>query len=133
MNTTQRNHTFEPVVDLDSDLFCGLFNQLSLVCYQQNLLALWNYDGAAVQNLTLEAVIDKLNKTTINPTTGHSIDFVKALGGVRRNGAGVVLSATSLLLNFPVNNTIQEIREYDKFDIFGNKDWVRICRILMAH
>jgi hypothetical protein len=59
-----------------------------------------------------------------SPSTGHDTDFVKFLGGIHKNSTGHIVSATSLLVQFPVNNTITEIHNQSEFNFFGNKDWV---------
>jgi hypothetical protein len=65
LNVSAKKHPFEPVVDLDPTLFCGMLDQLQLECFQENLVALWKYDAEIVQQLSLEDVIETINKTTI--------------------------------------------------------------------
>ena len=64
---------------------------------QENLVELWRFDEDKIAQLTKEQIIKAINKTVISPVSGHASEFYNLLGGVKRNAAGEIISAKSVL------------------------------------
>lgn len=124
--TNKHGRPFNPSIDLNPILYCGLINNLPLGCMTQNILELWKFDDVRIGELTKEDILRSLNTTKISPTSGHDTDFVQLLGGVTRNSSGHIVSATSMLSHWMVYVNFTDVDH----DIIGNsagtEDWVII-------
>ncbi|KXJ79597.1 hypothetical protein RP20_CCG000345 [Aedes albopictus] len=113
-----------PSVDLPSFMFCPLINRLPVGCLERSILELWKFDREVIGNLTKEQIVDKLNRTTISPVTGHTIDFSELLGGVQRDWTGRIVSATALYSNWMVHVNYSEVDSDVSGNAAGTEDWV---------
>ena len=105
-------------------MFCPLINRLPVGCLERSILELWKFDREVIGNLTKEQIVDKLNRTTISPVTGHTIDFSELLGGVQRDWTGRIVSATALYSNWMVHVNYSEVDSDVSGNAAGTEDWV---------
>lgn len=60
-------------------------------------MELWKNDKSKISQLSKEDIVKALNKTTVGPISGHETQFSSLLGGIRRNRAGEIITAKSVL------------------------------------
>lgn len=120
----KRSKPFNPVIDLDPIIFCGIVDQLPLGCLQHNILELWNFNENKINNLTKEDILNALARTNVSATTGHETDFNSLLGGVERNASGHIVSATGLLSHWMVYVNFANVNHDKIGNSAGTEDWV---------
>ncbi|CAB3372453.1 Hypothetical predicted protein [Cloeon dipterum] len=103
----------DPSVALGDSIYCAFIEALERKCLERTLLDLWSYNRSAIQSLTKEGILEKLNKTRVSPVFGHPMDYVPLLGGVERNASGVIVSAKSLLTFWVVHVNFSNV-DYEK-------------------
>lgn len=124
--TTKRPRPFNPSVDLHQAIFCGFINHLPMGCMLQNLLELWDFNGATIESLTKDDILNALNGKNISMTTGHEGDFQRLLSGVERNETGHIVAATGLLSHWMIYVNFSEINHEKVGNMAGTEDWVSI-------
>ncbi|XP_035775946.1 NPC1-like intracellular cholesterol transporter 1 [Anopheles albimanus] len=112
------------VIDIPSFLFCPILEKLEKGCYGSSLLELWKYDREKINNLTKEEIVDRLNKTTVSPVTGHTVEFSALLGDVQRDWSGRIVSAGSLVTHWYVHVNFTEVDADVSGNAAGTEDWV---------
>lgn len=115
---------FNPSVDLFTGLYCNIINSFPLGCYQQNMLEIWDFDAATIQNLTVEDILEAVNTVHLSATTGHQMNFSLLLGDIKRNEAGDIISAGSLLTQWYVHVNFSEVDQERHGNIAGTENWV---------
>lgn len=99
-----------------------MIDMLSQGCYQENFLELWNLNDDIIRNLSQDDILLALNRTKINPRTGHVTDFQHLLGNTERNDTGQIVSAKSLLTNWMVYVNFADAEKIG--NDAGTEDWV---------
>lgn len=117
---------FDPSVDLNPTIYCGIIENLPMGCLMQNILEIWNFDENIIANLTKEDIINALNVTTISASSGHESDFVSLLGGIKRNSTGHIISATALKSHWMVYINFLNIDHNKIGNDAGTEDWVSV-------
>uniref|UniRef100_A0AAG5CW11 SSD domain-containing protein n=2 Tax=Anopheles atroparvus TaxID=41427 RepID=A0AAG5CW11_ANOAO len=115
---------FTPVIDVPSFLFCPMVERLAVGCYGSSLLELWKYNRTTIAGLSKEEIVDKLNRTTISPMTGHTVQFAELLGDVQRDWSGRIVSAGSLVTHWFVHVNFSEVDSDVSGNAAGTEDWV---------
>lgn len=100
-----------------------MIDMLSRGCYQENFLELWNLNEDIIRTLSKDDIVLALNRTRINPRTGHVTDFVHLLGGVERNESGHIVLAKSLVTHWMVYVNFADTSRVG--NDAGTEDWVR--------
>lgn len=115
---------FNPSVDLNPTVYCGIIENLQMGCLMENLLEIWNFDENIIGNLTKSDILDAINSTTISAASGHESNFVGLLGGIKRNSSGHIISATALMSHWMVYLNFSNIDHDKTGNAAGTEDWV---------
>jgi hypothetical protein len=115
---------FNPSVDVDPSIYCGIYRKFPLGCLQQSFVELWNYDKDVIMKLSREEIIKALNDTKINPMTGHDLDLLPLLGGVEYDENGAIISAKAIRSNFMLYVNFSDTDSEKVGNIAGTEDWV---------
>lgn len=116
---------FKSEGSLFQGLYCGIINSFPLNCYQQNLLELWNFNRSAIQNLTVEDILNTINTVDTSLTTGHKMNATNLLGDIKRDDAGLIIGAGSLITQWFVHVNFSEVDHEKHGNIAGTENWVR--------
>lgn len=119
-----KERPFQPSIDLNPFVYCALIDTLPLGCMSESLLDLWNHDAERIRRLTVDDIRDTLNRTTVNPVTGHDTDFTHLLGDVRRNASGHIVGAGALLTHWMVYVNFTAVDHKKIGNLAGTEDWV---------
>lgn len=114
---------FEPLLNIDMKQYCEIVNGLPTGCMRENFLELWKSNDEKIKNLTKAEIIAKLNRTDVNPETGHAADFLSHLGGIKRNREGLVIGAKSLLTSWMLHINFTEVDSTKLGNMAGTEDW----------
>lgn len=117
---------FNPSVDLNPTVYCGIIESLPMGCLMQNLLEIWRFDENIIGNLTKQDILNAINLTTISASSGHDSDFVGLLGGIKRNSSGHIISATALMSHWMVYLNFSMVDHDTTGNDAGTEDWVRL-------
>uniref|UniRef100_A0A182SL45 SSD domain-containing protein n=1 Tax=Anopheles maculatus TaxID=74869 RepID=A0A182SL45_9DIPT len=101
-----------------------MLERLELGCYGSSLLELWKYNQTVMAGLSKEEIVDKLNRTTVSPMTGHTVQFAELLGDVKRDWSGRIVSAGSLVTHWFVHVNFSEVDSDVSGNAAGTEDWV---------
>lgn len=127
-NASQTTSLAEGLFKSDNTLFqgiyCGIINSFPLNCYQQNLLELWNFNREVIQNLTVEDILRTINTVDTSMTTGHKMNATNLLGDIKRNEAGEIIGAGSLITQWFVHVNFSEVDHEKHGNIAGTENWV---------
>lgn len=115
---------FNPSVDLNPIVYCGIIENLPMGCLVENLLEIWNFDANIIGNLTKDDILNAINVTTISAASGHESDFIGLLGGIVRNASGHIISATALMSHWMVYLNFSDIDHDKTGNAAGTEDWV---------
>lgn len=113
----------DPTLWIDDEFYCGFLNKFSLTCLQYNILDLWSSNLGSITNITQEDIINKINTVSVNPISGHSMNYTKLLGGVKYNRTGQIVSAEALLFTWytVVNMSDEDMNEAG--NLVGTEEW----------
>ncbi|KRT78479.1 Hedgehog receptor [Oryctes borbonicus] len=75
---------------------CDLLDFLANTCMEQNILELWDYKEKAIEKITKEDILEKVNRYKRHPVFSNLIIYEDLLGGIVRNKSGHIISATHL-------------------------------------
>lgn len=64
--TAKRPRPFNPSVDLHQCIFCGFINNLPMGFMLNNLLELWDFNGATINSLTKDDILNAVNGKNIS-------------------------------------------------------------------
>lgn len=115
---------FKSEDNLFQGIYCGIINSFPLNCYQQNLLELWNFNRDIIGNLTVEDILHTVNTLDTSLTTGHKMNASHLLGDIRRNEAGEIIGAGSLITQWFVHVNFSEVDHEKHGNIAGTENWV---------
>ncbi|KAG4072065.1 hypothetical protein HA402_015564 [Bradysia odoriphaga] len=117
------NKPFNPSVDLNPTVYCGIIENLPNGCLLENLLEIWNFDEQIIGNLTKDDILNAINSTTISPYSGHESNFVRLLGGTKRNSSGHIVAATALMSHWFVYLNFSNVDHENAGNAAGTEDW----------
>ncbi|CAG9795150.1 unnamed protein product [Diatraea saccharalis] len=120
------NDYSDPTFWIDDDFYCGFLNSFQMSCLQNNILDLWHSNPATIANLTKHDIVSKINKVKINPVTGHPLDYIQLLGGIKRDENGDVVTANSILLTWYTEVNMSSIDVNEVGNLVGTEDWVSV-------
>lgn len=121
MNSTKR--PLNPIIDLDSEMYCEIVNSLPKGCMQESILELYNFDALKLDRVKKYEIIEALNKTKFSPYSGHKKEFISLLGGIERDSNGKVISATSILSRYMLHVNYSEHDSNKLGNTAGTEDW----------
>lgn len=52
-----------------AEVFCDIIDDLEDACFENNILEIWNYNEAVVNNLSQEDILNAINRATISELT----------------------------------------------------------------
>lgn len=122
---TTANKPFNPSVDLNPAVYCGIIETMPNGCYLKNLLEIWNFDEQIIGNLTKDDILNAINVTTISAYSGHESNFVDLLGGIERNASGHIVAATAMMSHWFVYLNFSNVDHDQSGNAAGTEDWVR--------
>ncbi|CAF4815009.1 unnamed protein product [Pieris macdunnoughi] len=111
---------------VDDEFYCGFLEAFQLTCLKYNILDLWRNDPDLIRNASEHEIIEKINKVKLNPVSGHPTDFVKMLGGVKRDKSGKIVSAKSVLISWYMNVNMTAVNLDEVGNLMGTEDWVSL-------
>lgn len=128
--TTRKQHKdhkkdkkpFCPSIDLDPEFYCSLISDLPLGCMQENMLELFKFDVAKLENMDKNDIIDLINSTKQSPWSGHEVDFEHLLGGTERDDEGRIVAANSLLIHYMLYVNFSESDSNKVGNLAGTED-----------
>lgn len=103
--------------------YCAIIEKLPLGCMRDNFLDLWKSNYQRIANLSKLEIVSKLNRTDVNPKTGHEANFISLLGGIERSPDGQVTSAKSLLSSWMLHINFTEVDSNKLGNMAGTEDW----------
>ncbi|XP_066996696.1 patched domain-containing protein 3 isoform X2 [Anabrus simplex] len=113
---------FDPSIVLPLGMYCAIVNSLETACLERSLLELWKYDTDELESVTPQRIREDLNKT-ISPVLGHPVNFTHLLGGIKRNEAGEIVSAASLLSQYMIHVNFSAVNLDETGNGAGTADW----------
>jgi Niemann-Pick C1 protein len=120
------NDFADPTFWIGDDFYCGFLNTFQMSCLQYNILDLWSNNLDLISNLSKHDIVTKINNAKTDPVTGHPLDYVKLLGGVKYDGNGDVVSANSVILTWYTDVDMASIDINDVGNLVGTEDWVSV-------
>lgn len=115
---------FNPSVDLNPTLYCGLIDNLPTGCLTKSLLEIWDFDENIIGNLTKGEIVNAINTITISASSGHESDFIGLLGGIRRNTSGHIVAANALMSHWMVYLNFSMVDHDKTGNAAGTEEWV---------
>ncbi|KAJ7386392.1 Patched domain-containing protein 3 [Desmophyllum pertusum] len=77
--------------------------RLGPVCFTNGLLELWSFDEAAINGLTKEDILKKINQPTIiSPVTKKRFVLSQYLGGIERNSTNHIVKAEATSMSYGI-------------------------------
>lgn len=110
----------------DDEFYCSFLEEFQMVCLEYNLINLWKNQADLIDNTTKHEIVTKVNTIKTNPMTGHPVDYIKMLGGVKRDESGDVVSANSMLLTWYTQVNMSQVDINEVGNLLGTEDWVTI-------
>ena len=77
-----------------------------------------------IQNLTVEDILRTINTVDTSMTTGHKMNATNLLGDIKRNEAGEIIGAGSLITQWFVHVNFSEVDHEKHGNIAGTENWV---------
>lgn len=109
---------FDPSVVFYPDEYCPIVEQMPLACFETSLLEMFAIRGkfteeseAAIENLTQEELIFKLNTIDKSGVFLHQRDYSKYLGQVERNSTGHIVKAKATFIRWFGKANVTEIKQ----------------------
>ncbi|XP_011688297.1 PREDICTED: uncharacterized protein LOC105450244 [Wasmannia auropunctata] len=94
---SKSNQTFdEPVVHVDSNIYCSIIESLRKGCLLFSILDIWDFDSAKIAKDSTEEIITKINTVKVSPTLGYTINFSELLGNVTLDEKNRIIAATAI-------------------------------------
>lgn len=121
-----------PAVDWDTANFCQAVEYLPLGCHQDSLIELWRYDHKDIDNLQLVDVVEAVNGTKVSKVTGFNLNIVPLLGDVRRDKAGKIIGAGSVLSHWYLHVNMSDVDHDVTGNSAGVESWVMILLSLSS-
>lgn len=122
------NKPFNPSVDLNPTVYCGIIENLPRGCLLENLLELWNFDEQIIGNLTKDDILNAIDSTAISAYSGHHSNFSELLGDIKRNSSGHIVAASALMSHWFVYLNFSNVDHDNAGNAAGTEDWVRMGR-----
>uniref|UniRef100_A0A1Y1JZP0 SSD domain-containing protein n=1 Tax=Photinus pyralis TaxID=7054 RepID=A0A1Y1JZP0_PHOPY len=117
---------FDPSVYLSTSTYCKLLESFDNVCFERNLLQLWNFDERKLNKLTKQDILDKIDKYKIDPILGNLKNYEDLLGGIVRNETGHIVSATSLHTLYMAYVNFSAVDMDQAGNMAGTADWASL-------
>ncbi|XP_043281988.1 NPC intracellular cholesterol transporter 1-like [Venturia canescens] len=118
--------TFDPSLDLSTDLYCPIVNSLPKGCLLLSILDIWDFDSVLIKNQTQDDIINKFNSAKTSPTLGHPMNFTDLLGGVTRDEGGRVIGATAVETLWMVHINFSDVKMNESGNDAGTADWITV-------
>ena len=91
------------------DRYCDIVKELEIKCFEQSLLEIWNYDENLLTELTTEDIISAIKRYDRSPYFGYAFEYTSLLGGMKYNSQHELVSASSIMYNFPTTVDLDQI------------------------
>jgi len=73
------------------------------VCLTNGLLELWSFDEAAINSLTKEDILNKVNQPSLtSPVTNKRFVLSQYLGGIKRNSTDHIVEAEAMSMSYGI-------------------------------
>ena len=92
------------------DRYCDIVKGLKIKCFEQSLLEIWNYDEDLLIGLTTEDIISAIKRYDRSPYFGYAFEYTSLLGGMKYNSQHELVSASSIMYNFPTTVDLDQIK-----------------------
>ncbi|XP_031339796.1 protein patched homolog 3-like isoform X2 [Photinus pyralis] len=117
---------YDPSVLLGSSAYCRMLQSFDKVCFERNLLQLWDFDEGQLAQLTKQDIVDKIDEFKIDPILGNLKNYEDLLGGIVRNESGHVISASSLHTFYMVYVNFSSVDMDQVGNMAGTADWASL-------
>ncbi|KAK5643298.1 hypothetical protein RI129_007143 [Pyrocoelia pectoralis] len=117
---------FDPSVILSPSAYCKMLESFDSICFERNLLQLWNFDESKLNKLTKQDILDKIDKFKIDPILGNLKNYEDLLGGIVRNETGHIVTATSLHTLYMVYVNFSSVDMDQAGNMAGTADWASL-------
>ncbi|KAF5289919.1 hypothetical protein FQA39_LY14928 [Lamprigera yunnana] len=118
--------TLDPSTIFNTATYCNMLERLDKVCFENNLLQLWDFDEQKINSLTKQEILNKVHKHKIDPVLGNLRNYERLLGGVQRNKSGHIISARSLHAHYTVYVNFSAVDMDKAGNMAGTADWASV-------
>ncbi|KAK4886579.1 hypothetical protein RN001_002850 [Aquatica leii] len=118
--------TLDPSIIFNAATYCRMLETFDKVCFEHNLLQLWNFNERLINKLDKQEILNKIEKYKIDPVLGNLRNYEDLLGGISRNETGQIISATSLHALYMVYVNFSAVDMDKAGNIAGTADWASI-------
>ncbi|KAF5282163.1 hypothetical protein FQR65_LT02860 [Abscondita terminalis] len=116
----------DPSIIFNSATYCRMLETFDDVCFEHNLLQLWNFNEKKIRKVTKQEILNKIDKYKVDPVLGNLRNYEDLLGGISRNQSGHIVGATSLHALYMVYVNFSAVDMDKTGNIAGTADWASV-------